>query len=329
MRNTLAFPHRYAKGGLGDWKQRIQGAETVIRPYIRETPVERCRWLEDDVWLKLENFQVTGSFKARGAMHKLLCLGDERRAKGVISASSGNHGAAVAWGAGGLDCQALVCVPEVASPAKIAAIRGYGAEVRVHGHDCVVAEAYARKKALDEQRTYVSPYNDPEVVLGQGTIGVELERQLGEFDAVFIALGGGGLIAGVGLYLKKALPNVEIVACSPDQSPAMHACLEAGRILDVPCHATLSDATAGGVEAGAITFDLCRQVVDQSILVTEAEIAEAMRQVLTSHHMLVEGAAGVAVAAYHKVAHRYRGKRVAIVVCGANIGMEKLKGVLA
>ena len=162
----------------------------------------------------------------------------------------------------------------------------------------MVAEAAARSFALEEGLVYVSPYNDPEVVAGQATIGVELDRQLEHIDAVFIALGGGGLLGGVGGYLKSCRADVEVVACSPANSCVMHDSIAAGRILDQPSAPTLSDGTAGGVEADTITFDLCRDVVDHRVLVSEAEIAEAMRMLLIDHHTMVEGAAAVALAGY-------------------------------
>ncbi len=308
-------------------EQEIIQAERLIRSHVRETPVEPG--VGGEVCYKLENFQVTGSFKVRGAMHKLCQLSEQECAAGVIAASSGNHGAAVAYGADRLGLTARVFVPESADPGKVAVIESYGARVVRQGADCVDTEAYARALAEAEGVAYVSPYNDRDVMLGQGSIGVELERQLPELDAVFIALGGGGLISGVGSYLKARRPGIEVVACSPDQSPAMHACLEAGRILDVDCHATLSDATAGGVERGAITFDLCRQVIDRSILVTEDEIRESMRTCIAGKRMLIEGAAGVALAGFAQVAAEYRGRRAVVVLCGANIGLSKLQAVLA
>jgi threonine dehydratase len=174
----------------------------------------------------------------------------------------------------------------------------------------------------------VSPYNDPVVVAGQGTVGLELANQLESVDAVLVALGGGGLIAGLGGFLKSIVPEVEVIACSPEKSAVMHASIEAGRILELDSEPTLSDGTAGGVEPGAITFELCRTIVDRYVLVSEDEIAAAMRLIIDRHHMLIEGAAGVPVAALLKEKASFAGKRVAVVLCGANISPETLCRVL-
>ena len=183
-------------------------------------------------------------------------------------------------------------------------------------------------KAEHHHRTYISPYNDLTIIAGQGSIGHELLQQVPDLGAVFIAIGGGGLISGIGSYLKSVRPEIQIIGCSPAASPAMHACLKAGKIIDVPCHNTLSDATAGGVEPGAITFEHCQEVVDRSLLVGEADIAAAVRDVVGTHHMLIEGAAGVAIAGYRQVAEDYADIPTAIVLCGANISSSALQQIL-
>jgi threonine dehydratase len=302
-----------------------------IGPYVRETPLIRSLLLGDDqsgVFLKLENLQHTGSFKVRGALNKLLTLTPEQRGQGIVTASSGNHGAAVAYGLRLLGMRGLIVVPEHASPAKVELIRRLGAEVRHHGDDSVVAENYARDYAGQRGLVYISPYNDPQVVAGQGTIGAELARQLDRIDVVFVAVGGGGLIAGIAGYLKAVWPSITVVGCLPERSPVMAESIRTGRIVEMESAPTLSDATAGGIEAGAITFDLCRALVDEYVLVDEGEIAAAIRAVIEAEHMLIEGAAGVAVAAYHKRQADFRGKNVAIVLCGANISLQTLKALL-
>ena len=310
----------------------IQEAEDRIRAFIRETPLEHSLFLSQlgdaNVHLKCENLQHTGSFKARGAMNKLLALSPAERSRGVVAASTGNHGAAVARSASELGTPAIVFVPENADPSKLQNMERYGAEVRFHGNDCVIAETFARAYGLKHSLPYVSGYNDPHVVAGQGTIGIELERQLQHIDAVFVSLGGGGLISGIAGYLKSVNPDVTVVGCSPENSKVMLESVRAGRILELPSLPTLSDGSAGGVEPGSITFDLCCELVDEFVTVTEDEIAETLRRFLDAHHMLIEGAAAVAVAGYLLLQERFKGNSVVIVLCGANIASTTLRKVL-
>ncbi|HEV8701596.1 MAG TPA: threonine/serine dehydratase [Candidatus Polarisedimenticolia bacterium] len=315
-----------------DLKTEITAAETRIRPYVRETPVDESPALGQAagarVLLKMEHLQLTGSFKLRGAMNRLLSLTPDEKAEGIVTASSGNHGAAVAYGLKALGCPGVIFVPENASPAKVANIRAYGAEVRTHATDSGITEMFARRHAQETARVYVSPYNDPLVVAGQGTIGAELARQVDRIDALFVALGGGGLISGIAGYLKSGGAPVEVIACSPENSAVMHHSVAAGRILEMESKPTLSDGTAGAVEPGAITLDLCRRFVDRYVLVSETEIRDAMRLVIDRHHTLIEGAAGVAVAGFLKEKERFAGRSVVIVLCGANISRDRLKDVL-
>ena len=192
-------------------------------------------------------------------MNKLLSLSQEERERGVVTASTGNHGAAVAFGLRHVGAAGIVFVPENAAKSKMANIEMLGAEVRTFGHDSAKTEAYARQFAAQEGMIYISPYNDPQIIAGQGTIGVELVWQLETIDAVFVSVGGGGLISGVAGYLKSRLPQVQIIGCSPQNSQVIIQSVKAGEILDLPSLPTLSDGTAGGVEAGSITFPLCRQ----------------------------------------------------------------------
>jgi threonine dehydratase len=310
----------------------IIAAERRIRPFVRETPLEYSAFLSAltgaEVLLKLENMQHTGSFKVRGALNALLCLTFAEREHGIVAASSGNHGMAIAFGMRVLGVTGVVFVPEDASPTKVAAIRALGAEVRQHGDDCLVAEVAARRYAIEQGMSYLSPYNDLRVVAGQGTLGVELVRQAEHLDAVFVAVGGGGLISGVASYLKAQWPDVLMVGCQPERSAVMFESLQAGRIVELPDRPTLSDGTAGGIEAGSLTFGLCQQVVDRFVLVSEEEIGAAMRLAIDVQHTLIEGAAGVALAAFLRCAEEFRGMRVAVVLCGANVSAATLKCVL-
>jgi threonine dehydratase len=310
----------------------IAAAAERIAPLVRRTPVERCAWLSDEtaaeVRFKLECWQRTGSFKLRGAVHRLLLLGDAERARGVVSASTGNHGAGMARAGAELGVPVTVYAPRTASAAKLEAMRRGGAEVVLAGDDCVEAEAAARRAAEAGGRPYVSPYNDPAVVAGQGTVGLELDEQLDSLDAVFVAVGGGGLIGGVAAWLKERRPGVRVIGCSPAASAVMEASVRAGRILDLPSAPTLSDATSGGLEPGSLTFPLCRDLVDDWIQVSEEEIADALLRVIGEDHLLVEGAAAVPVAAMRQRPREWAGAEVAVVLCGANLSLQRLGQLL-
>jgi threonine dehydratase len=312
--------------------EEVLHAEHWIHRYIKETPLEYSLALSQmtgcEVFLKLENLQHTGSFKARGAMNKLLALTPEQRAQGVVTASTGNHGAAVAFGLRTLKMQGMVFVPEEASPTKVEAIRRLGAEVRVHGKDSVQTEIFARQYAEQNAMVYVSPYNDPQVIGGQGTIAVELVRQLDRIDAVFVALGGGGMIAGIAGYLKTVFASAKVIACSPQNSCVMIESMKAGRILEINSLPTLSDGTAGGVEPNAITFEPCCRLIDESVLVMEEEIRETMLMFIETHHLLIEGSAAVAVKAFLKTHEQWRGKNVVVVICGGNVSLKTLREIL-
>ena len=304
----------------------VLAAYERIRPQIRETPLEESTELAEGqpVYLKLEHLQRTGSFKFRGASNKIALLTPEQAAAGVVAASNGNHGTGVAAAAAARGIAAEVFVSSQVSPAKARRIEALGARLKCAGADPLAAELAARKAAEQSGRVFISPYNDLDVVAGQGTIGVELARQMPDLDAVFVAVGGGGLIAGIGAYLKAVSPATEIVGCWPENSPVMLECMRAGRVVDVAEKPTLSESTAGGLEPGAVTLDLCRRVIDRSALVPEDGILAAMRLVLDKEHWVIEGAAALAVAAYLQEARRYAGRKVAIVLCGRNVSPEVL-----
>ena len=307
-------------------------AATRLAGRIRETPLDHSPRFSErtgaEVYFKLENLQITGSFKLRGAFNRLLMLDDASRRAGAVAASSGNHGAAVAYAMRALGIPGVVFVPAHTSPVKIAAIRAAGGDVRFFGTDGLDTELHAREHARRLGMVYVSPYNDAEVIAGQGSCGVEILRQLPDVDTAFIAVGGGGLVSGVGSVLKTAGHEVRVYGCQPRNSPVMSASVDAGRVLELDSLPTLSDGTAGGVESDSITFDLCRAVVDRFVLVDEAAIAGAMREYMDAEHQLIEGAAGVAIAALLEEAAALAGRKVVVLVCGANISREMLARVI-
>jgi threonine dehydratase len=310
--------------------QQVTEAAGRTRQAVIETPVEQVTSLLPDdieVFFKLENLQTTGSFKLRGASNKVLSLSPAEATAGVIAASNGNHGLGVAAATRSAGIPAEVYVSSHVSLSKARRIEEYGARIQRAGDDPLEAEMAARAAAAQQGKVFISPYNDIQVMAGQGTIALELLRQLPAMDALFVSVGGGGLIGGIGSYTKLASPQTEIIGCWPENSRVLHESIKAGHILDFPEQPTLSESTAGGLEPGSVTLDICSKVIDRSVLVTEGEILDAMRRVRALKGWIIEGAAAVAVAALIKEAERYRGKRVAVVICGANIS-EKVLSLL-
>ncbi|MEZ4773026.1 MAG: threonine/serine dehydratase [Bacteroidia bacterium] len=312
--------------------EEVIAAENRIRPWILNTHVEFSPWLSQmtgaNVWLKTEHMQITGSFKLRGAANKILSLSPEEKERGVITASTGNHGSALAYIAAKTGCKATIYLPENAAPTKVEMMKLYHAELAFWGEDSVETENHARAMAAAIDVPFVSPYNDPQIIGGQGTIGLELFQQVPDMDAVLVPVGGGGLIAGIAGYLKTVSPNTEIIGCQPENSAVMYESVKAGEILDIPSLPTLSDGTAGGLEAGSITFDLCRQYVDDYQLVSEEEIAHGLRLLLEKHYMMVEGAAALSVASLLQQPDRYKGKTVVLILCGRKMGLNTLRKIL-
>ena len=302
---------------------RITEARSAMPPM---TPLDYSAglsaWLGCEVYLKGEHLQTIGSFKIRGATNKIRLLSEAQRRAGVTTASTGNHGKAVACAARKLGVTATVYVAREPAQGKIDAIRAFGAEVVVIDGPPIDAELGARAAAADQGKTYISPYNDRDVMAGQGTMGLELIDQLPDLDAVFLSVGGGGLIGGLGTAVKTLRPQTRIVGVWPEHSPVMLRSLEAGRIVEAREHPTLSTSTAGAVEEGSVTFDVCRQVIDTTIEVSEAEIASAMAAIARHDQWIVEGAACVPLAGLVKQAEAFRGQKVAIVLCGRNIALE-------
>ena len=299
---------------------------------IRWTPLEHSPYLSTlingDVYLKLENIQKTGSFKFRGAVSKMTSLNDEEKSMGVVTASTGNHGAACSLAMSILGIDGKIIVPDNVHKNKVDNILNLGGEVEYHGNDCLIAEERAQEISNNTSANYISPYNDPAIVCGQGTIGYELNQELNNIDSVFVSVGGGGLISGIGGYLKSVQNQVKMIAVSPKNSCVMFESIKAGKQLDLPSEPTLSDGTAGGVEVGSITFALCQEIIDEFILVDEEDISEGIRLGIEKLHQLIEGAAGAAIAGFLQKKDDLKGQTVIIIICGGNISSEVIKLVL-
>jgi threonine dehydratase len=314
-----------------EWGQLVWGAHDRIRSFVRRTAIEDiteiCRCDSVRVLAKMENLQDTGSFKLRGATNKIRLLTTDEAARGVIAASNGNHGLGVAAAASLAGIRAEIYVSTQVALSKAKRIQDYGARICLHGNDPLDAELAGRAAALRSGRTFISPYNDLDVMAGQGTIALEVREQVPDIDAIFVAVGGGGLVGGIGAYLKWRSPETEVVGCWPENSQVLYESMLAGRIVECNEQPTLSESTAGGLEESSVTLEVCRAVVDSCVSVSEVEILSAMRLLHRTKGWLVEGAAAVAVAAFQKVAHRYAGKTVVMVICGGNLS-EKVRDQL-
>jgi len=323
----------FSKSSTGiNVKREVLDAEMRIREYIRETPVEYSPFLSElgncNVYLKLENIQLSGSFKIRGAVNKILSMSREEIDQGIVIGSSGNHGIAFAYLFQKFDIPGTIYFPANSSKSKIEVLRLYGANLNFHGTDSAVTETFAHELANKTGQTFISPYDDPKIIGGQGTIGIELAKQVKEIDSVLVPVGGGGLISGIAGYLKSGDANINIIGCQPENSPVMYESVRAGRIIEMQSKPSLSDGTAGGIEAGAITFDLCRKLVDDFMLVSEQEIREAIKLVLEKHSMLIEGAAALSVASFIKAKEKFKNKNVVLILSGNRSVLEKLKEII-
>lgn len=280
--------------------QAIVDATEQITPHVFHTPLEFSQCLSNkfhaNIMLKNEHCQRTGSFKIRGALTKLLSLNAQEQSKGVVCASAGNHGIGVALAGQITGIQTIAFVPKTVDSSRLQQIKAYGAKVQFIDGDCGDAERQARVYAENNQMTYVSPYNDSKVIAGQGTIGHEIHQDCPDLDYCFVAVGGGGLISGISCFLKEHNSSIKVIGCLPQNASIMAESVIKGSIVTQPNLPTLSDSTAGSLEADTITLSLCQQYVDDFVLVSEQEIQAAMRLLATEHHWMVEGAAGVALA---------------------------------
>jgi threonine dehydratase len=307
----------------------IFSARRRIQPLIARTTLVHSPALSQStgasVHLKLECHQETGSFKIRGAANRMLCLSDAEKARGVVTVSTGNHGRAVAHVAGQLGIKAVVCLSVQVPANKVDALRRLGAEVVVAGSGYDEAMLHAYRMQETRGLTWIEPFDDPLVIAGQGTAGLEILEDLPEIDTAIIPLSGGGLLSGIGLALKSADPSIRVVGVSMERGPAMVLSLRAGRVVEVVEEPTLADALGGGLGvSNTFTFDLVRRLADETVLVSEDEIAEAMAFALREQHLVVEGGGAVGIAALLSGKIERPGRRTAVVVSGGNVDTQRL-----
>lgn len=309
--------------------QDMYSARKNISQITQKTPLIHSLWLSEivggSVRLKMECVQQTGSFKIRGAGNKILNLSKSELKRGVITVSSGNHGRAVSFVTRKLSSPAVVCVARTVPEVKLEAITKLGAELIVYGN--TYDEALIHAYQLQEERglTFVHPFDDPEIIAGQGTIGLELIEDYSEIDTVIVPLSGGGLLSGIGFVLKSLKPDINVVGVTMERGPAMVESLKSGRVVDIVEEPTLADALMGGIgHDNRYTFKIIQDYVDETVLVSEEEIAAAMVFALEKHHIVVEGGGAVGIAAllFDKV--KKMGKNIAVILSGGNVDMQVL-----
>jgi threonine dehydratase len=316
-----------------DVPQLVREAHERCKEHLSPTPLEYSQYLsetvEGDVWLKLDSMQRTGSFKFRGALNKILSLTEAELDKGIISVSTGNYAFAVAEAMRIRNRCATIYVAEDIDPSRLAELRAHGLDLVVYGEAPWDAEKEARRVAEEKDMIYVSPYNDPIVVGGQGTCGYEISKQLPDVEDVLFACGAGGLLTGSSGWLKSQNPKVEAFGVSPENSPVMYESVRANKIVEMETYPTLADTCAGGVDLDSITLDLCQQYADEIMLITETEIEASIRLLFERHRLVVEGSGALSVGGLLKRKEHFKGKKVVAVICGRNIPLELFKRIIA
>jgi threonine dehydratase len=307
----------------------VYQASRRIRNTVQHTPLIKSSWLSNltnsEIYLKLECLQTTGSFKLRGAANKILSLGEDEKKRGVIAVSSGNHGRAVAYVAREYGLLAVICVSETVPENKVSAIQDLGAEIVVTGNTYDEAAENALEVQLDRGLTMIHPFDDPLVIAGQGTIGLEIVDQLPEVDTVVVPLSGGGLLGGIALALKSINPEIHTIGVSMDKGAAMFESLKAGRVVEIVEEASLADALIGGLGAdNRYSFKINQMHVDDVVLATEHEIAMGMTFALEKEHLVVEGGGAVGVSALLAGKLTDMGKTAVLVISGSNVSLSTL-----
>ena len=313
--------------------QDIKDARETIGKSVKKTPLIRSKFLSNfcsgEVYLKLENLQVTNSFKIRGALNRMLRLSAEEKERGVITASAGNHAQAVAIGAKMLNLSAKIIVPKNTPKVKIDKIKKHNVKLILYGDIYDKAEQKAIDLAKEEELTYISPYNDKFVITGQGTIGLEILEDLPSADTVIVPVGGGGLISGISMAVKSIKPSARVIGVQSEASPVMYESLKAGEIVDVEMRESIADGLFGGIEKGSITFEIVRKYVDDLLLVKEETIRKAIYILWDKEKQVAEGSGAAAIAPIIENKSLFTGKTVVAVITGGNIDEKLFRNILA
>jgi len=312
--------------------EKIYEAQARIREVVVKTPLAFAPYLSEisgsEVFLKKENLQVTGAFKIRGAYNRIASLSDEQQTCGVIAASAGNHAQGVALSASRFNIKAIIVMPESTPLTKVNGVKHYGAEVILHGSNYDEAYAYARKYADENSLTFVHPFEDEEVIAGQGTVALEILEQCENLDAIIIPIGGGGLIAGMAMAIKEINPNIEVIGVSASGAPAFKNSFEQKKAIDSVSVRTIADGIAVR-DTSSVTLKYALENVDSVISVDDEEIASAILYLLEKQKLVVEGAGAVGVAALlHDKLKRLKHKKIALVLSGGNMDVTLLSVII-
>jgi len=306
----------------------IKDARKALKPFIKKTTLKYSHFLssicQGTIYLKLENTQLSHSFKIRGAFNKILKLTLEEKQKGIITCSSGNHGLATAIAAKKMDIAAKIVIPETTPRKKVDKIKKYNVDLVLYG-DYDDAEQKALELAHKEGKTYVSGYNDPDIIAGQGTIGLEILEEFPEVEKVLVPIGGGGLVAGIAIAIKNKNRAIEVIGAQSEASPVMYESLKAGKILkseELKIQDSIADGLSGGIEEGSVTFKVAQKDVDEIVLVKEETIKEAIRLLWEKDGQVVEGAGAVGPAVVLENKEQFKNKKTVIIISGGNINDE-------
>ena len=310
--------------------QDFEIARTRIAAHIKHTPLLTSRQLSElsgfDVRLKAENFQTVGAYKIRGPLNKFAQMTDEEKKRGVVCSSAGNHAQGVALAARIYGIRAVVCMATNATPAKIAATKAYGAEVVLHGNIWDEANEKAKELVREHGFIYVHPFDDAELITGQGTLGLEIVQDWPEVDAIVVPIGGGGLIAGVSMAVKSFNPNIRVIGVESSDGPAMKASLDAGSLQTIECNTIIDGLRVR--RAGVLNFSVVQRYVDEIVTLPDREIFDAMLWTMERCKLVIEGAAAAPVAALmHGLIKMPAGSRVAAVLSGGNINLDQLRNL--
>ncbi len=305
----------------------IEKAQKIVSKHIVTTPVVPSKALSktvgEKIYLKLENQQITGSFKVRGAINAISNLTPAQKNSGIVALSTGNHGRGLAYAARLMKIKCIICMSELVPKNKIEGIKELGAEVRLIGKNQDEAQLEADRLSIEEGMTYISPFDNLDVIAGQGTLGLEIHQQVPDLEFAFIPLSGGGLICGIAKAMKYLSPNLKIIGVSMDKGAAMYESQKAGKPIFVQEEESLADALTGGIGLdNKYTFDLTKELVDDIVLVSEQKIAEGIRHAYWHESQIVEGAGAIAIASLLNKEFIPTGPSIALM-CGRNINIEK------